>query len=139
MSGLSQLWDWTMDTSKEPPLVDFWDSLPQALGFTGYKFIKEVWLEYIAASTVTFQIVSDTGTYTKVLPAHATRAMERFYPGTVFGSGLNKSRLYEFSFSSASGVKMYSDSSGLRWLAMDGSRASLYQSVKLSEFMKLAA
>jgi hypothetical protein len=108
------------------------------LGYTGYKFIKEFWIEYEGPATVTWTITSDTGSYTLTTPAHATRSSTRYLIPVQFGAGLNKSKLYRFSWVSASGVQVYPDCCGIRWYPCDADQAQSYVDMKLSEFMQLA-
>ena len=135
--GLSQLWNWQMDVVKEPPAVTEWTSNPQGFGYRGWKIIKQVWLDYQCASPMTWTMVSDTGTFSITLPAHPVRAVERFYPPSVWGSGLDKSKLYTFSFAATDPLMMYADVSGIEWLAIGSDRHAEYKQTMLSEFLQM--
>ena len=135
--GLSQLWNWQMDVVKEPPAVTEWTSNPQGFGYRGFKLIKQVWLDYQCVSPMTWTMVSDTGTFSITLPAHPVRAVERFYPPSVWGSGLNKSKLYTFSFAATDPLMLWADVSGIEWLAIGSDRRAEYKQIQLSELMQM--
>jgi hypothetical protein len=132
-----KLWEWALDYVKEPASVTQWTSYNQAFGYPGWKYITQVWVQYKCAASVTFTIVSDTGTFTVTLPPHTTRSTERFYPGTEWGAGLGKSKIFTISFSSSSPVKMYADASGIEWVPLGIDRRSGTQKIMLSEFMTI--
>lgn len=145
--GLFQLWRWDLDAIREPAAIDHWDSYEQSLGYRGWKIVKQVWLAYSCESPVTFTILSDTGSYTQILPAHpqrtpqeyytpdpAPREVERFYLPDAFSSGLNKSKFYRVVIDAATRFKFYVQSSGLEWLPCGGDRRASYQQMALSEF-----
>ena len=138
--GLAQVWSWTMDTVKEPPSLTIWTSYQQSLGYPAYKFLKQLWLEYVCSTTVIVTFVSDTGTLTFTLPPHATRASERYLFPTVWGSGLNKSKLYDVTIASSdgvAGVSLYGDASDIEWISCGADRHAAYQQTKLSSFMQI--
>ena len=99
----------------------------------------QIFLEYQCAGQVTLQIVSDTGTFSITLPAHATRASERFLLPTVFGSGLNKSKIYEFilnSVTSTSPFKVYAES-WIEWVPQGEERHAGYRRTPIREIWPL--
>jgi hypothetical protein len=136
--GLVQLWDWDLDCVQEPASVTYWDSYEQTLGAKFYKFIMQGWWMYICASVVTLTVTSDTGVFTKVLPVHMTRAEERFYLPSVWGTGLNKSKVYRVTLSAATPLKFYPAGSGFEYMVIGGDRhAGLLQST-FQEMMAVA-
>ncbi len=137
--GLSQLWNWSLDCVREPAAVKSWDSYEQTLGSKFFKFIAQGWWMYTCASSVTLTILSDTGTSSVTLPAHSTRATERFPLPSVWGSGLNKSKGYRVQLSSASPMKFYPAGSGLEFMVFGGDRHAAYQQSTFSEIMGIAA
>jgi hypothetical protein len=136
--GKAKLWDWSMEVIKEPAAVTQWSSYLVTLGYVGFKIIRQIWLSYQGASSVNFTVTSDTGTYTVVLPAHATRSVERFLLPSVFGSGLNKSKTYVISWVSSSPAKVYSDMSGIEWIPQGAEQHAGYAQTLISELMTMA-
>lgn len=132
-----KLWDWALDSVKEPAAVTQWDSYEQNLGYKFFKFVKQGWWMYQCASPLTLSITSDTGTFTVVLPAHATRSEERFLLPTIFGAGLNKSKLYRVRLSAATPFKFYLAGSGLEFLPIGSDRHAAYQQSTFAEMMGL--
>ena len=141
VGGLSQLWNWTLEVVKEPPAVNHWDSYQQSLGYAAWKFLKQAFIEYQCTGEITVQFVSDTGAYSVTLPAHPTRSSERFYLPVVWGSGLNKSKLYELivdSVTDADPFKLYAEASWIEWIPLGGDRHAAYQKTPISSFMQMA-
>ena len=136
--GKAKLWNWTLDNIKEPPALTQWTSYGQSLGWLGYKFIHEIWLDYVCAQTLTWTFTSDDGTYSITFPAHASRAVERFFLPSPWGYGKNKSRLYGFGFTSYAPAQIYADCSGLRWIPLDAPQAEAFRQMPLSELMQIA-
>ena len=138
-NGKAKLWEWGMDVVKEPAAVNYWDSYQQTLGYAPWKVLIQIFLEYQCAGQVTLQIVSDTGTFSITLPAHATRASERFLLPTVFGAGLNKSKIYEFilnSVTSTSPFKVYAES-WIEWVPQGEERHAGYRRTPIREIWPL--
>jgi hypothetical protein len=141
VGGEAQLWSWSLDTIKLPPAMTQWSSYGQAFGYKGWHFYKQFWFDYACASPVNVTFTSDTGSITQQFPAHATRAVERFLFPTVWGSGLNKSKLlsvYIETTNFSNPFSMYADMSGIEWFACGSDRHMAYQQTKLSEFEQLA-
>ena len=132
-----KLWDWQLDCIKEPAAVTLWDSYELTLGWKFFKLIKQGWWQYTCPSAVSLTITSDTGSYATTLPAHITRATERFLLPSVWGVGLNKSKTYRVQLSSASPFKFYAQGSGLEFLALGSDRHDSYKQVTFSEMMTL--
>ena len=137
-TGKAKLWDWSMEVIKEPAAVTQWSSYLVNLGYKGFKIMRQIWLTYQCASPLSVTVTSDTGAYVVVLPTHAVRATERLLLPSVFGNGLNKSKNYSLSWVSASPVKVYSDNSGLEWIAQGIEQHAGYTQTTVSELMTMA-
>ena len=135
--GWAQLWAWSMEAIKEPAFVDQWDSYEQGLGYKFWKLIKQGWWKYLCDSPLVLTITSDTGVFSVTLPAHATRAVERFYLPSVWGAGLNKSKTFRVLLQSASPFKFYAEGSGLEFLTLGSDRHAAYQQMTFSEMLTL--
>jgi len=131
-----KLWDWSLDHVKEPAAITLWSSYEQAFGYVGWKYLKQMWVQYQCPVPLCVLIISETGSFTQTLPAHASRTEERFYLPNRFGSGLNKSRIYSVMFYTRSNdrFKIYADASGLEWLPL-GDRHGNYTRMTLTELM----
>lgn len=141
VGGIAMLWNWDLNYVKMPPALTTWNSYGQGLGYKGYKVIKQSWLDYICAGPVNVTITSDTGIFTIQLPAQPTRGVQRFYPGTVWGAGLNKSTLYTLNIAAANPsdpFQMFADLSGLEWIACGADRHAGYRQTRISEFDQVA-
>jgi hypothetical protein len=137
-NGKSKLWSWALELVKLPPNVNQWQSNETGLGYKGWHYIKQVWVQYQGPSPLTITLTSDTGTYTVTLPAHPNgRSAERFYPPTVWGNGLNKSKISTFSWVSASPCRVFPELSGVEWIACGADRHAAYHQTSISEFTKL--
>ena len=100
--------------------------------------LKSAIYSYVCAQTLTWTFTSDDGTYSITFPAHSSRAVERFFLPSVWGSGKNKSRLYGFGFTSLAAAQIYADCSGLRWIPLDAPQAEAFRQMPLSELMQIA-
>lgn len=100
--GKAQLFSYKFERILEPCYLTHWDSYEQSFGSNGFKFIKQIWLEYICQRPITFSIYRDDGQlfYVATLPAHPFRQVERFYlPKQFLVNGIqayNKSKVYRF-------------------------------------------
>lgn len=103
--GKYQLFRYQYDRLLEPCRVNRWDSYEQSFGSNGYKFIKQVWLEYISICPMKMYIYRDDGQlfHVESLPFHEFRSVYRFYvpkegDSTVVGATkrYNKSKIYRF-------------------------------------------
>lgn len=140
-NGIAQLWSWQLDNVKLPPAVSQWYSYGQSFGYGFWKFVKQISLDYQCNSPITFALTSDTGSITLTFPAHPIRAVERQYLPTVWGAGLNKSRLYSTAIVStvaANPFMVFADCSVIEWIGLGTDRHAAYQQFKLSEFQQIA-
>lgn len=91
------------DALREPCYLTHWDSYEVVLGEAGWRFKKQIWLEYICAGQIRFTIYRDgkTPVHQVDLPAHTKRDVERFFLRRVGNlGGLNKSKVYRFTIDS---------------------------------------
>lgn len=137
VGGLAKLWDWTVENIKEPAAVTQWSSYEQTFGYKFWKIVKQGWWMYTCPAAVTITITSDTGVFTVTLPAHTTRAVERFLLPSVWGAGYNKSKTYSVLITSESPFQFYTEGSGLEWLECGGDRHAAYRQMNFNELMGL--
>jgi hypothetical protein len=111
------------------------DSYNQAFGSAGFTVIKQIWADYKCDGTVTMTIYNEDGDvfYTKQLPAHATRAAERFYVPSVYNGVINKSKKHRIVIEADDSTKRfrwYRDSSRIEILNLSADqRKGYYQSI----------
>lgn len=149
--GLAQIYSWSLDFIKEPPIVPLVDTYELSLGSLGWKLIKQVWLFYLSPYPVNFTIITDGGAtfYSVDLPAHPTRSVERFYLPDSTGTGpvvLLKSKTYRLILTAVgapevgnNGLKFYSSESGLEFCVTSASQRAAYRKLSISEATKLQA
>jgi hypothetical protein len=139
--GIAQLWDWSLDAMKMPPKLTRWSSYGQGLGYAGWKFFKQFFMDYVCAGTINVTFTSDTGSVTFTLPIKATRNPERRLFAAVWGAGLNKSKLLGVDIVANDSTKpfqMWMDMSEIEWLPCGADRHTAYAKAKLSSFMETA-
>lgn len=141
-AGKAQIFEYHFIYQKEPPYLTHWDSSEQAFGYNGWKFQKQCWLEYMCADAVTLTIQRDDGAtfYTKSLPRHATRAVERFYLPAVHSGALNKSKVYRYKLDATVATvpfKLYPDGSRIEIMLLAGDQRAGYTQHPLSAGMPL--
>lgn len=148
--GKFQLFSKLVQFEKEPCAVTHWDSYEQVFGFNGWKYIKQIWLEYLCNVSTVFSIYTDNNQlfWQQVMPAQTARAVQRFYlPTTNIPAGgtasiLNKSKVYRFMFDSsdkATAFKLYRDGSRCETRQLDGDQRSGYEQHVIWEQMPLAS
>jgi hypothetical protein len=137
--GLSKLWDWALEVINQPAAVNQWDSYEQSFGYKFYKMLFQGWWMYRCSSPVTLTITSDTGVFSVVLPPHTGRSEERFLLPSVFGTGLNKSKLYSTSLTAATPFQFWPEASGFEWVACGQDRHSEFQQTTFDEMMKMGS
>jgi hypothetical protein len=110
--GATQLYAASLDYLTEPCAVNYVDTYEQDFGYTGFKFIKQIWVHYTSTAIVTLSIYvqGDTLFYQYTLPAQSTRDIVRFYLPAINGGVLNKSKTYRATLSSTGTFKLYADS-----------------------------
>jgi hypothetical protein len=132
--GKAQIFNVTYDAIREPCYLTSWDSYEMVFGFAGYKFIKQVWVEYVCAGTIVVSIYRDNGQlfYQKQLPAHAQRNVENFLvpdknPTT---GALNTSKVNRVVISSSDTskpFKMYKDGTRIENMSRTGDQRQAYK------------
>lgn len=127
--GKSQLFNYTFEKTLEPCPMTFFDSFEQYFGSNGYKYIKQIWLNY-RGGAITVKVYRDSGTlfHTESLPAHTQRDVERFFLPAYYGSVLNKSKSYRITIESTSGdaFYLYRDSSRVESMNLSGDSRAMY-------------
>ena len=136
VGGKFQLFGVQADFEKDACAISHWDSLNQVLGSDGFKYIKQVWLDFQCAVPVVFSIYRDGGTlfYQETLPAQSVRAVARFFlPDYGVAYAFNKSKMYRMTLDSqdgTTGVKMYRDGCRVETRNLSGDqRSGYYQSI----------
>lgn len=139
--GKAQLYNFKADFVREPCAVTRWDSLEVTLGYNGYKFIKQIWLQYTCASTITFTIYRDGETqfYQTTLPIQSAKEERQFYLPENVGAALNKSKRYRFVLSSASPFKFWAEGSRIEWLPLGYDQRSAFVPTTFHHMVKPAA
>lgn len=140
--GKAQLFNYKWSRVLEPCYLTHWSSFQQNYGSNGYKLLKQVWVEYICAGSVTVTIYTDDNAvfYTTTLPSHASRDIERFYVPAIDSGVLNKSYIYTIDVDSADTTKpfkLYRDGTRLEVKNMNGEQRDAYQQKYLWEVMPL--
>lgn len=86
-----------------------WDSYNQGFGSAGFSVIKQAWVDYKCAGNVIFKLYNEDGVlfFTKTLPPHSTRAVERFYVPSKNGGILNKSKKHRIVLEAEDSTKKF--------------------------------
>ncbi len=127
------------DVIREPCAVTRWDSYETGWGIPGFRILRQIWLHYICAASVTFSIYRDGGTLflQKTLPAHTRRDVERFFLPDINGAALNKSKIHRFVVTSASPFKLYEDLSKLEVIPLGVDQRQVATAIPLSHRTKI--
>ena len=130
--GKFQLFDVDYQAIKEPCALTEWDSYEQIFGYAGYKFLKQVWVEYHCEGGIRISIYRDGKQllHQVDLPAHSERSTERFFIPVRNGTVLNKSISYRFhlkAIDSSKPFKFYRDGSRVETMILSGDQHAAYQ------------
>lgn len=130
-SGRNQLFDVKYEFTREPCAKTFFDTFEQYFGSNGYKYMKQVWIEYRSQGAITMKIYRDGGTlfYTKVLPQQSYRDVQRFYLPAINSGVLNKSHSYRITIESNTAGQhfyLYRDSTRIETMNLTGDARSAY-------------
>jgi hypothetical protein len=112
----------------------FWSSYEQAFGSVGFTIIKQTWVDYKSTGSIVVKFYNEDGTlfYSKTLPPHSSRDVERFNLPSVSGGVNNKSRKHTITIETASineTMKLYRDSSRLMILNLSSDQRQGYYQV----------
>lgn len=114
--GMAQVFDWSAEYAKEPPLVSYWSTFEQDFGVLGWRWIKKAWIEYYGPGglTVNFYRENRQLFWTQAVTAqHTQRDTESFYlPPN--GFAYNKSRLHTVEMLPADGSSAFKVYGGTR-------------------------
>jgi len=129
--GKAQVFDVKWDAWREPEYLTWWDSSELVLGSVGFRFIKQIWVEYLCTGgiTLTIYVSGNTQFYQTTLAAHSYRDTERFFLPKAVGSVLNKSKRFRFTIAavnSSAPFKIYGDGSRIESLLMSGNQRGDY-------------
>jgi hypothetical protein len=125
--------NWEFSFDKEPTPITSFEAFNITMGAVGWKFLFQNWLMYICDSAVSVVLTSDTGTYTASLLAHATWGAERYYLPSVWGAGLNKSKIYSIRIYSTGVLKILPEMSGFEVGVCGADRHTAFMQVPLSQ------
>ncbi len=111
LGAKSQLFTAGLDFALDTNILTHADTLEQNFGFTGWKALKQCWVQY-KGGPLTLTFLTDGGSvfYTITLPAQSVRDMARFYFPAVNAGVLNKSKKYRVKMDGTSGFRLYADS-----------------------------
>jgi len=143
--GKFQLFNHKFNAIIEPCGVTHWDSYEQAFLYNGWKFIKQMWVEYMCSVEIIVKIYRENNVlfHTVTLPAHAHRDKERFYVPAINSLGvLNKSRIYRFVIDSCDDCvpfKLYRDGTRVEVMPLAGDQRQSYQQCALWESIPIPA
>jgi hypothetical protein len=133
--GKFQMFKYYFDVILEPAPLTIWDSQEQTFGLESFKSIKQIWVQYMCESPITLLIYTDGGAlfYTKSLPAHTKRDVERFYLPAKSGTVLNISKAYRFvALSTTTNTfKLYVGGSRVSWVPHNADQRQAYQQTPL--------
>jgi hypothetical protein len=142
--GKWQLFNWSVNFVKEPCAVTRWDGFESAGNANSFKFLKSVWVEYLSREGLVFKIYVDGGKllYTKHLPAHQHRDVERFYVPAKSSDGIamNKSKIFRYIIESCSPClpfKLYKDSSRSEVMIISADQRQGYAQLPFAEYQSI--
>lgn len=141
--GKSQMFGYKYNWIPDPCAVLHWDSYETAFQYDGFKFIKQVWVEYQCDSSITVKIYRDLNQLllSTTLPRHMYRNVERFYLPPISALGvLNKSKVYRFQIdpcNTCSPFKLYRDGTKVEVMNLSGDQRQAYQQQPLFEPMPI--
>lgn len=138
--GKFQLWNYNFNRVLEPCWATRFDSYEQYAGSVGYRYVWQVWIEYVCTGTILVSIYVDGGKlfYTKILPVHTYRDVDSFMLPASVGTVLNKSkghRVVVEALDTTKPFKMYMDSSRLEIRELSGDMRGSHRQFYLSERM----
>ena len=140
--GKAQLFRYTFGRTFEPCPSTHWDSLEMFLGSAGYRYLKQIWVEYRCLGSITISIYRDGGKlfYQKILGQHLQRDAERFYLPALSNGALNKSKSYRVMIDAVDPAKpfyLYRDSTRMETMMLSGNAREMYAQHFLWEEMPL--
>jgi hypothetical protein len=140
--GKSQLFTHQFTAVREPCTNTFWDSLEQSFQSAGWKFIKQMWVQYRSCGPVVLRVYVEGGEllFEEELTKHERRETERVYLPDASADGvLNKSRVYRFTLEALDpccGFYLYSDQTRVEWMPVGADMRQAYQSFPLLQPME---
>ena len=137
--GKAQLFAYKYNWIVDPCSVLHWDSYETAFQSNTFKFIKQIWVEYMCESSITVKIFRDMNQQflSTTLPPHAYRNVERFYLPPISAKGYpNKSKVYRFMIdpcNACSPFKLYKDGTKVEVMYLAGDQRQGYMQQPLWE------
>lgn len=137
--GKCQLFDVKWSAFREPCELTFFDTFEQYFGSNGYKYIKQIWVEYRSKGAINLEVYGDGARliYQTQLPPSDYRTCHRFYLPSVGVQMMNKSKSFRIIMESEEEDKpfyLYRDSSRVEVMNLSAdSRAGYYQTYLWSE------
>lgn len=135
--GKAQVYEVKFDAIREPCCVTRIDTFEISLGAAGYKFVKQIWLQYKCAVAVYFYLYGDTGRllHYEELPAHTGRTVERFYLYDVYDGVANRNKQHRVVIVPSDGttcIQLWGDQSRIESLNLSGDQRAAYEQHYLS-------
>ena len=137
--GKAQLFNYKYRWIIDPCGVLHYDSYETAFQTNTFKFIKQMWVEYVCESSITVKIFRDGNQQflSTTLPPHAYRNVERFYLPPISANGYqNKSKVYRFVIdpcNTCSPFKLYKDGTKVEVMSLSGDQRQGYVQQPLYE------
>jgi hypothetical protein len=119
------------NTVKDSCPFVFLDSYEQGLGSAGYSALKQFWADYKCAGSIIIKFYNEENVlfYSKTLPPHASRDVQRFYLPSKNGNVINKSKKHRITIESADPAlpfKWYRDTSRLEYINLSSDQRQGY-------------
>ncbi len=119
------------NTVKDSCPFVFLDSYEQGLGSAGYTVLKQFWADYKCDGDITVKFYNEENVlfYSKTLPAHASRDVQRFYLPVKNGSVINKSKKHRITIEAvdpSKPFKWYRDTSRLEYINLSADQRQGY-------------
>ncbi len=119
------------NTVKDSCPFVFLDSYEQGLGSAGYTVLKQFWADYKCDGDIIVKFYNEDNVlfYSKTLPPHAAREVQRFYLPVKNGNVINKSKKHRITIEAADPAKpfkWYRDTSRLEYINLSADQRQGY-------------
>lgn len=119
------------NTVKDSCPFVFLDSYEQGLGSAGYSVLKQFWADYKCEGSIIIKFYNEQNVlfYSKTLPSHASRDVQRFYIPCINGTVINKSKKHRITIEAVDPTKpfkWYRDTSRLEYINLSADQRQGY-------------